>query len=81
MSREQSLSSQVRTEVLKRGGFSSKMAPLRKAIMVFVSSTFTDTMEERSILQEKILPELKNAARAHGGMEYIFFSSSTCATA
>ena len=57
---------------LKHGGFSAAVAPFRKSVMVFVSSTFTDTMVERNVLQEQILPGLKQLGREHD-IEYIFF--------
>jgi len=37
----------------------------KKKLMVFVSSTFTDTLIERNIILEKILPQLKARARQH----------------
>jgi WD40 repeat protein len=65
-----------RREVL-RGGFYPKdefdvdtdyklwRAP-RWRLMIFVSSTFTDTQEERNVLLEKIQPKLRESAREHG---------------
>ena len=41
---------------VKQGDFSGGATGTKKTIFVFVSSTFTDTMEERNVLQEKILP-------------------------
>ena len=35
-------------------------------LLVFVSSTFTDTKHERNILQEKVAPQLRLHAREHG---------------
>ena len=35
-------------------------------LIIFVSSTFTDTHEERNILLEKVLIELRDIARPHG---------------
>ena len=40
-------------------------APSNK-LVVFVSSTFTDTDRERNVLQEKILPDLRKKGRAEG---------------
>ena len=62
----------VVTDTIKNGDFSGNAAPFKKRIVVFVSSTFTDTMLERNVLQEVILPGLRDACKAHD-MEYIFF--------
>ena len=35
-------------------------------LVVFVSSTFTDTDRERNVLQEKIFPDLRQKGRAEG---------------
>ena len=35
-------------------------------LMVFVSSTFTDTTEERTVILEKVLPKLKKIGIEHG---------------
>ena len=40
-------------------------------LVVFVSSTFTDTDRERNVLQEKILPDLRKKGRAEG-IEVVF---------
>ena len=39
---------------VKQGDFSGGATGMKKTIFVFVSSTFTDTMEERNVLVEKI---------------------------
>ena len=57
---------------VKQGDFSGGATGMKKTIFVFVSSTFTDTMEERNVLQEKILPRLRALCKEHG-IEYIFF--------
>ena len=57
---------------VKQGDFSGRATGMKKTIFVFVSSTFTDTMEERNVLQEKILPRLRALCKEHG-IEYIFF--------
>jgi len=41
-------------------------APPSSQLLVFVSSTFTDTHEERNILLEKVLITLRDEARPHG---------------
>ena len=41
-------------------------APPKRTILIFVSSTFTDTHEERNILLEKVLPLLRDHTRPHG---------------
>ena len=38
-------------------------APVRSILLIFISSTFTDTQFERNILKEKILPDLRNEGK------------------
>ena len=40
-------------------------APKRK-LLVFASSTFTDTHDERTVILEKILPNLRTVSRSKG---------------
>ena len=62
----------VREHVLKSGamGHSGKTvhqwAPLKLRLLLFVSSTFTDTGFERNLLQESVVPRLRDIARSHG---------------
>jgi len=52
-----------------RGDFytaDDRFAPPSSQLLVFVSSTFTDTHEERNILLEKVLLTLRDEARPHG---------------
>jgi hypothetical protein len=40
--------------------------PLRSKLLVFVSSTFTDTHRERNVLMETILPDIRARGAEHG---------------
>eukprot|EP01038_Epipyxis_sp_PR26KG_P009821 gene9821-13214_t len=66
--------SAARISALKGGCFASSdktwYAPSWK-LQVFVSSTFTDTMNERNILLDQILPELRELGRSEG-IEVVF---------
>ncbi len=48
------------------------MTPPKFNLMVFVSSTFTDTGIERNILLDRILPELREIARQYVDIEICF---------
>ena len=62
----------IREHVLKTGamGHSDKSvhhwAPVKPRLLLFVSSTFTDTGLERNLLQEDVVPRLRDMARSHG---------------
>ena len=38
----------------------------KSKLIIFFSSTFTDTHDERNIVMEELLPELQSQAQAHG---------------
>jgi hypothetical protein len=42
------------------------MAQAAKTFRVFVSSTFTDFIEERNALQEHVFPRLRKLCQEHG---------------
>ena len=42
------------------------MAPSRHQIRAFLSSTFSDFLEERSLLVKQVFPELRRKARERG---------------
>ena len=42
------------------------MAPSRLQIRAFLSSTFSDFLEERSLLVKQVFPELRRKARERG---------------
>ena len=52
--------------LLLASGGSEQWATPSSKLVVFVSSTFTDTVKERNLLLEKILPELRERGRAMG---------------
>lgn len=68
-------SKDVRSEVLK-GNISTfdkgQWMPPHSNLLLFVSSTFTDTYRERNILLEKILPSMRESAKQHF-IDVVFF--------
>ena len=58
-----------------RGHFSegdlARWAAPRHSLVVFVSSTFTDTQHEREVLNNELLPKLREQAQSHG-LEVVF---------
>ena len=52
--------------IVKKGDFRGRTAGMKKSIFVF------GTMEERNVLREKILPQLRALGKEHD-IEYIFF--------
>jgi hypothetical protein len=56
----------LRGEFLSYDSLLKDWMPLRSKLLVFVSSTFTDTNRERNILFESILPDIRAEGRRHG---------------
>jgi hypothetical protein len=52
--------------LLKNGDFSGGELGMKKAIFVFRELSFTDTMEEHDVLQEKIPSQLHIICKEHG---------------
>lgn len=46
--------------------------PPKFRLLVFVSSTFTDTEKERNILLEKVVPKLRKFGLLNGGIDVTF---------
>jgi hypothetical protein len=46
--------------------------PPKFKLLVFVSSTFTDTEKERNVLLEKVVPNLRRIGHLNGGIDVTF---------